>query len=286
MLPRWDPDSPRMLPAIICYADILGYRGMAEEAFNSSDPTQFLLALKRSLKTAYGIVHRAQTHEWGGDSLSFFEMKIFTDNIVVAYPLYDPGHDLGEPELGDLLMTFSNFQASLASDGFFTRGGLTFSDHYQDDSIVYGEAFLEAYDLDQKGGMPRLVIGSSLEELLAEQLNAYGDGPAPHHEHLLEDPKDNVLFINYLEVAFDYLAEGYIDFDLLEAHKKNVEKGLRDHAACPSVREKYEWLATYHNYICREFGEEPQVLDFLVEFQGNWSPRRLNRRRLQERLDD
>ena len=131
-----------------------------------------------------------------------------------------------------------------------------------------------------------MVIGPSLEKLLAKQLTAYGDGPAPHHEYLLEDPKDNALFVNYLEIAFDYMSEGCIDFDLLAAHKKNVEKGLRDHATCPGVRKKYEWLATYHNYICRKFGDETQVLEYLLEFEGNWSPRPLNRRRLQDRLGD
>ena len=53
---------------------------------------------------------------------SIFDMKVFTDNIVVAYPLRDPYHDDGEIELGTFLMLFARVQASLAADGFFLRG--------------------------------------------------------------------------------------------------------------------------------------------------------------------
>ena len=70
MLLKWSPDSPSMLPAIVCYADILGYRQLAERALKSGEPTQFLLELKHSLDTAYGIMHSAQTHEWWSESSS------------------------------------------------------------------------------------------------------------------------------------------------------------------------------------------------------------------------
>ena len=32
MPPDWDPKSPSLLPTIVCYADILGFRGMTEPA--------------------------------------------------------------------------------------------------------------------------------------------------------------------------------------------------------------------------------------------------------------
>ena len=132
-------------------------------------------------------------------------MKVFTDNIVVAYPLLAPSRDRGEPELGTLLTLFAQVQASLAAVGFFLRGAIAFGDHYQDDDIAYGKALLCAVDLDKSGGSPRLVIASSVESLISEHLSWYGDGSwAPHHDLLPEDPRDGRLFVNYLEAAFEH----------------------------------------------------------------------------------
>ena len=156
---------------------------------------------------------------------SIFDMKVFTDNIVVACPLLNLSGNHGEPELGTLLVLFAEVQASLASDGWLLRGGIALGDHYQDDDIVYGKALLEAVDLDKSGGPPRLVIGPSVEPLIANHLSSYGDGGrAPHHRELLEDPRDERLFVNYHEVAFEHFPDGPINYQLLVAHSKNVRR--------------------------------------------------------------
>ena len=61
MPPDWDPKSPALLPTIICYADILGFRGMTEHAHELGEETEFLQRIKRSLASAYKIVRRART---------------------------------------------------------------------------------------------------------------------------------------------------------------------------------------------------------------------------------
>ena len=82
---------------------------------------------------------------------SIFDMKVFTDNIVVAYPLGDRLRNDGEIELGTILALFAQVQTSLALDGFLLRGAIAYGDHYQDDDVAYGDALLEAVDLDQSG---------------------------------------------------------------------------------------------------------------------------------------
>ncbi len=147
---NWDPKTPSLLPAIICYADILGFRSMTKGAFESCAEEKFLQRIKRSLDAAYKRVREAQTLR--GKVPSIFDMKVFTDNIVIAYPLPDPNIDDGEFELGTVLMLFAEVQAGLAEDGFFLRGAITKGPHYQDQDIVYGNAFLDAVDLDKSGG--------------------------------------------------------------------------------------------------------------------------------------
>lgn len=260
MYTNGDSKLPSLRLSMVCYADILGFRAMIECAFESGEENEFLRKVKISLDAAYKEVNRDATT---GDSgipildMQILDRKFFTDNIVVGYPLHNPVEELGEGELGSLLVLFALAQARLAVDGFLLRGAITAGQHYQDDEIVYGDALLEAVDLDKSGGPPRLVIGPSVEPLIWAQLATYGDSwDAPHHEHLLEDPSDRSLFVNYLSVAFENFADEFtIDYQLLAAHRRVVCKGLRDYAPETSVGQKYAWLATYHNYVCHTFAE-------------------------------
>ena len=227
-----------------------------------------------------------------GMTLSLFDTKVFTDNIVVAYPLRYPDHDLGEPELGTLLTVFAYVQASLAAEGFFLRGAITAGQHYQDQDIAYGKALLEAVDLDRSGNPPRLVIGPSVEPLISEHLSWYGDLWSPHHTDLLEDPSDGQLFVNYLGVAMENYPDIPVDYQLLEEHGERVGEALRTHQPRTHVWRKYAWLATYHNYVCRTFAdrysaEAQHVLKYLVTFDAGpviRPPRPLDAQRLRQRL--
>ena len=305
MLKTWDPDSPSLHPTIICYADILGFRNMTERALQSGKETEFLQKLKRSLAAAYDRLRELATLD--GLVSPIFDMKVFTDNIIVAYPLRAQSVDRGEPEIGTLLMIFAEVQASLAADGFFLRGAIAAGRHYQDDDIVFGDALLEAVDLDKSGSPPRLVIAPSVEKLILEHLPWYGGGSSPYHEELLEDPKDKRLFIDYLQSVFAHFPDGPINYDLLKSHSEIVGSRLQEFESNEGIRQKYEWIATYHNYVCRTFAdlylirgdeetdpedmaysdEAQRALDHLVRFEAQSEeqhPLLLDAGRLQERL--
>ena len=138
MRSSWYPESLSLRPTVLCYADILGFRALTENAHRLGEETAFLQRIKNSLAAAYEIVRKAKTLDGWVDSI--FDMKVFTDNLVVAYPLHAPSQDGGEPELGLLLMLFAQVQARLAVDGFWLRGAIAFGDHYQDDDIAYGKS--------------------------------------------------------------------------------------------------------------------------------------------------
>ena len=236
---------------------------------------------------------------------SMFDMKVFTDNIIVAYPLDNRLRNDGEIELGAILTLFAQVQTSLALDGFFLRGAISYGEHYQDDDIAYGNALLEAAALDQSGGPPRLTIAPSVEPLIAQHLSYYGDSTwAPHHRQLLEDPVDGRLFVDYLGSELDLFPDYPIHGKILPAHRDSVLNGLRHHKSDHNVRSKYVWLARYHNYTCRSFAERwdiqapeaaddeqlaysadaQRALDFLVPFETGQCPRPLDANRLRSRL--
>ena len=101
-----------------------------------------------------------------------------------------------------------------------------------------------------------MAISPSAEELIKLQLTSYGQvSLSPHYWHLLRDPSDGRLFVNYLEAIFENFIESGIDYDLLELLRDNVFNALQEHQSDSVVRQKYEWLATYHNYVCSDFAE-------------------------------
>lgn len=245
-------DSLKMLPSFVCYADILGYSQLSREAIELDRGIDFLRNLRHALSNAY---KRVRERAKGFDGDSFFAVKVFTDNIVAGYPLQQAGYDYGEPEFGRILSIFSEFQAGLAMEGFFLRGGIAFGHHYMDNDIVFGDALLQAVERDKNGGPPHISLAPSAIELVRRHLGFYGRKSwAPHYDALLEDA-DGTIFLNYLGEAFAAFPDGGVFFDLIKGHQLNLIKGLSDYRGNPGVRAKFEWAARYHNFVCQEFAE-------------------------------
>ncbi len=99
-------DPVKLLPSFVCYADILGYSTLSKEAIKTGNGLPFLKRLRHALSNAYD---RVRKHSKRLEDESFYAVKVFTDNIVVGYPLHRPGFDYGEPEFGDILSTFAGF---------------------------------------------------------------------------------------------------------------------------------------------------------------------------------
>jgi hypothetical protein len=243
---------PQMLPSFVCYADILGYSKLSKDALESGNGEQFLRRLHHALSQGYARVREHSERLIGGDT-PFFYIKIFTDNIVVGYPLYSSPD--GEFELGHILGTFAEFQFGLAMEGFFLRGGIAYGNHYMDENIVFGDAFLQAVGLDKGGGPPRLTLAPSAIQMVRRHLGYFGEPEwSPTYEGLYEDA-DGTIFLNYLSEAFMAYPDGGVFLDWVEAHQRSVTQKLQEYRGSPGIRSKYEWAARYHNFFCRDFAE-------------------------------
>ena len=248
--------SLKMIPSFVCYADMLGYSHLSNKALQTGNGLKFLNKLHNALSKAY---ERIREHSKGLGDDAFFSVKVFTDNIVVGYPLHRPAFDFAEPEFGDILSFFSEFQVGLAMEGFFIRGGVAFGEHYMGDDIVFGDALLQAVAQDKNGGPPRISLTSSAIKIVRHQLGFYGKTTwAPQHDNLLEDA-DGTIFLNYLGEAFCAFPDGGIFFELIEGHHRSIVKGLTEYKGNPGVRAKFEWAARYHNFVCNEFAERHTV---------------------------
>jgi hypothetical protein len=196
-----------------------------------------------------------------------------------------------------MLMVFSEFQVNLALAGFLVRGGISNGLHYMDDDIVFGHAFLEAVELDTRGGPPRLALASSVVEVVRRQMSSYTRAQdAPHYDLLFEDT-DGTLFLNYLVEAFLAYPDGGVFLELIEGHMRSVKGGLETYRHKPDVRAKYEWATRYHNFFCHEFArchpvpsdpdtypeialaaeQAQRLLDYLIDIEAfDTGPRRIS----------
>ena len=239
----------KLLPSFVYYADILGYSTMSRTAINKGKGNRFLKRLRDSLSSAY---KRVKSHSEKYD-ISFYSVKVFTDNIVIGYPLLNPDFNYGEPELGDMFSISAEFQAGLTAEGFLIRGGIAYGNHFMDDDIVFGEALLQAIEQDKNGGAPRITLAKSARNIVEKQLSFYAHkSHSPQNEDLLEDA-DGKIFLNYLNIAFIAFPEGRISFKLLEMHRDTIVQGLEKYKGDSGIRAKYLWSASYHNYIVEEF---------------------------------
>lgn len=249
--PEWDREHPEFLPSIVCYADILGFSDLTRMALGSDKSSQHLRKLRHALSKAYDAIRPVPSpgREFGPQ----YRMKIFTDNIVMAVPIWDE-LSFGEIELGSIIMKFAELQIMLAMEGFFIRGAVTFGNHYMDDDLAVGDALLEAVELDKSGDPPRIVIAPSVEAMIMRHNSFYArPWMSPHYSLLLEDPADGRMFISYLSMAFDVYPGGMVIKKYISGHKREVARNLKTYRDVTGVYKKYEWAATYHNYMCTEF---------------------------------
>ena len=193
------------------------------------------------------------------DEDSYWRLKVFTDNILLGYPLHSNELLHAEPEVFLAATHIAHYQLEMAREGFFIRGGISMGPLFIDDYIAYGPALNDAYEMEHKIARdPRVVVGPTMRQLLLEQLGRHSPAErALQNRDFLVDP-DGQIFIHYLSGCLGESQEGSQDVDreTLGLHKQHIEKSLLEFVANPTVWAKYSWLACYHDYTVREWVEQ------------------------------
>lgn len=178
------------------------------------------------------------------------QFKIFSDNIIVAKKLAtEPEQRVQDIE--NLLLCVRGIQMDAASDsvGWLLRGGVAIGKFFIDDVMVWGEALLRAYSLEDKvANYPRIVLDDCVvqECIRCERLSPY----------CIED-FDGVHFLNYLHNCHfcgERLQNGY------EKMKQEIEGKVDE-----KTRQKMIW---HKNFINAELDrkDEKQDRKYRLEF--------------------
>lgn len=243
----YDSNNPRLIPSVVSFIDVLGFSQLGMKSINSDEGDVFLNQIHTSLNKA----RHAITNQ-----LSLAKVKVFTDNVVIGWPIYGDG----EGELGTTFLNLAQYQFSLALDGFFIRGGVSVGPHFMDEETVFGPELITAYKLESQVAVyPRIILGEKSIEQVHKYMAYYpSQYDNPFYFELLED-MDGEWFLNYLYVLFELYEEEAFNGDFtpffphLETHRNQILSALHTYANNHKLLKKYSWIANYHNYFCDEF---------------------------------
>jgi hypothetical protein len=131
---------------------------------------------------------------------------------------------------------------------------------------------IDAVECEKKARYPRIC----LTDRAMEPIRHYIDNRWPGDERISKfvlQGDDKQFFINYLQTIVDFINNSCEpipeemkeyplynnvpeSIDFMKKHKENIENNLKN----PEVREKFCWLANYHNYFCSSHFEEMEDL--------------------------
>ncbi len=251
------PDGkPHVQQSIVAFFDILGFTAEIRRATEEKRVDAYLQKIAGVVKQWYDLIrdefmteHRSQR---------FWEVKTFTDNVVIGHPIVRGG----ESEFGGVMNQVAMLQLGFALEGLFVRGGIAVGDLYMDDDLVFGVGLLDAVASEKAADVPRVVLNEPATEMVKQHLKSYLYAEdAPQSSDLLRD-EDGRLFLNYLGEAWQDHTE-QPDYSIVDQHRKIVSERLSAFRASPRVWSKYSWVARYHNYACTEFlpGAEDYRID-------------------------
>jgi len=113
---------------VVAFIDVLGFSSFVEADACSVEPTQ-LINLKGLLA---GVT---------SDSPEL-DVRAFSDSITISAPLESAA-------VVSLFNATLDLQRRFVSGGVLVRGGIAFGKHYSDETIIYSEALIRAYQLER-----------------------------------------------------------------------------------------------------------------------------------------
>ncbi|HPN74913.1 MAG TPA: hypothetical protein PK386_06445 [Candidatus Marinimicrobia bacterium] len=241
--PYYDDNSKPIIRDSFCaYIDILGFSERMKYSFQKGRELKLFNKIFSAIDSNVNIFKPTFPKLIKKESLF---IKIFTDNIVIGYPVESSE---AEYEFGSLITLISYFQISMTLEGLFIRGAIVRGPLFMNENIVFGTSIIDAYNLESRfSSVPRIILSEEVFNLVKSHLRFYPDSKySPQHQDILID-NDGFAYLNYLT----NLDPEYLYWDMVRKHKKYIEYNLRKYINKPDIWYKYFWTANYHNYFVK-----------------------------------
>lgn len=241
---------PTFRRSVTSYLDILGTKAALTSMTNSDLAEQI-----RLLDSFSGVLHNSEW-EW-----QWQRMLTFSDSIALAVPIQPNSHGL---ELSGTIGSIAIYQFELACTGRFLRGGIDVGNAYADYANITGPALAEAASLESDVAVvPRVLLSDACLQLVNDEAaRGYEERPVQSEwNSALMIDADSRAFVDYLKTALDAESNG-VEYaaTLLDKHKKAVSEALDMYSENVRVREKYVWVAHYHNAFCERHQQDRSLM--------------------------
>jgi hypothetical protein len=207
---------------LVFFLDFLGFSDATKNwRGDRANALLDLLVQVSSLKGSFNL----QGHSQRDGSYRFHdirpEVSTFSDCIFGSFHMPTDGGGMIESLVLDMwLQETVKWVGTIAKRaleiGLLVRGGLTIGNIYHADSVVFGEALVDAYTLESRiASNPRVVVSPSIVPALTED----------HMSRLLKD-KDGFFHVNYFREMVATAGEpgpGFLDNALSWANSRLVE---------------------------------------------------------------
>jgi hypothetical protein len=226
------------LPERLCaYIDVLGFRGYV--ASLSEDSTK-VACLKNTLET----VHRPLQAGLANRTALEYRTQSISDAVAISVIPTVEG-------MVELFITLEFLVMALLASGYFVRGAITKGRLYHDDTTVFGDALVRAYDLERTVvRYPRIMITSEAAAIANEtdKLSKVCRG----HMRVDEDGPRYLHVLHRMQSELE-AEKGGVDKDTTDKFGKyyfvRQQICLRYNVATDNPRhfEKVKWFARYWN---------------------------------------
>jgi hypothetical protein len=213
------------------YVDILGFQELIGALHG--DPTK-----SEALKTLLTRVHTPVDLKIDAFQRSDFRAQSISDAVALSAAINRFG-------LGHMLYALERLAIDLLEQGYFVRGAIVKGPLYHDEQMVFGEALVQAYHLENEvARYPRIMIRSDVVATMPHsfQRNFFRqaeDGPTYQHVlRLLE----NAIYAEKKSPASDR----YINI------QTQIQQRLTEAVDNPKHFEKVQWFCRYWNSIVAE----------------------------------
>lgn len=227
---------------IVAFLDILGWKKAILSG--ESEKNNTVKVLGKTLAQIQGVASHFNSlskllpnnRKWPGNPI----MTQFSDSLVISVD----NDEHGRIALQHALLALTS---NLIDFGFLLRGGVARGELFHDGALVFGPAFIQAYELESKvASAPRVILS---KELSSEWSNRQTSGDRPW----IPSP-DGYLFFNFLPPFFGnpFFADQRLWQTRLGPIRDLILSKAQD-ATCPEeVFSKYVWLAGYFDRVCDE----------------------------------
>jgi len=280
-------DIPDTLPSIVCFMDVLGFKSIIHE-YESNSQSTALKELKEAFEWSVKYSRKLIVDLSFSDDFDQIEFKMFSDNILIAFPYIEFGYDMWNG-FHTIATIVSTFQQIFMYKGFYLRGHTTLGSYYSDSNMIFSGGLVEAYENERKTVYPVVSVNDKIIEKIKEVYK--NDSSLPKLENLLikhsnESVHQNIIFnplfttqtLPKIDSIISGFTEGILDdFSFVQAIKDeflrtygiDLEKRITEETEMILIKltQNYEELKYQYNNLKMKEEDKDAVINVMNKLE-------------------